>query len=534
MNLWKYNSVKLAFIVIALHSIIQVIMSYLFSFLIVDTVEELIKVVLSIFMVQIINAFLLVANRRTAAVASYYLKMDLNQKIDKSFSKKRYSEFMKKDSGEHASLYVNDVTEIIRLIFEKKLSIISQLVIGITSFIALLKIHYSMALVAISSVAILYITPKLFEKKLSKCIAENQEAKEKFLNRVRELLQGYSTFLENSAFNCFFRKSNKVSYEYASTLCKADTFAGVMSGVLTLVNSTQIIVSLAILSYLVLKGILSAGALLSIITLMPAFSESILIFMSEKTFYKSGIEFYKEKFKYIDDNNESNIKYTRAFLKKKYEDLSEEYNTDYEEVDSLEINNLSIQYGENIISFPSNILFEKGKKYALVGESGCGKSTLLKAIIGEIDNYSGEILVNGNKKDSRKNLFNNISYFNQNTYLFNDSIKNNILLDRSMSDEELKELLKIVHLDEFDPSYIISENGNNLSGGQRQRIALARVLSRNKKILILDEATANLDLKTTEFIEEFVLNSEYMVIMISHHLSEKSKNKLDKIYDLSN
>ncbi|MBE6049953.1 MAG: ATP-binding cassette domain-containing protein [Clostridium sp.] len=79
----------------------------------------------------------------------------------------------------------------------------------------------------------------------------------------------------------------------------------------------------------------------------------------------------------------------------------------------------------------------------------------------------------------------------------------------------------------------MNENENNLSGGQRQRIALARILSRKKKILILDEATANLDLKTAEFIEDFVLDSEYMVIMISHHLSEKSKRKLDKIYNLS-
>ena len=101
-----------------------------------------------------------------------------------------------------------------------------------------------------------------------------------------------------------------------------------------------------------------------------------------------------------------------------------------------------------------------------------------------------------------------------------------------MSEDKLKELLKIVQIDEFDPSYVISENGNNLSGGQRQRIALARVLARNKKVLILDEATANLDLKTTEFIENFVLNSECMVIMISHHLSKDSKEKLDKIYNL--
>ena len=534
MNLWKYNSVKLAFLFMTLYSIMQVIMSYTFSFFAVNTLEELVKVTLIIFIIHVINAFLLGISRHTSAVASYYLKMDFNQKIDKAFSKKSYSEFMKKDSGEHASLYVNDINQIISLTYEKKITLISKVVVALSSFVALLKIHYSMALIAIVSVFLLSITPVLFQNKLSKYIVESQDAKEKFLNRIRELLQGYSTFLENSAFHAFFRRSSKVSSEYATTLCKADTFAGIMSSALTLVNSIQTIFSLSILSYLVLKGKVSAGAFLSIITLMPTFSESILVFMSEKTFYKSGIELYKKKLQSIDENNVSNPLYVKAFFKKKYEYYEEE-NTgknNNRDIKSLQVNNLEVQYADKVISFPRSISFEKGKKYALVGESGCGKSTLLKTIVGEIDRYNGEVLVDDKIKESGKTLFDDIAYFNQSTYLFNDTIRNNILLGNNMSEDKLKELLKIVQIDEFDPSYVISENGNNLSGGQRQRIALARVLARNKKVLILDEATANLDLKTTEFIENFVLNSECMVIMISHHLSKDSKEKLDKIYNL--
>lgn len=535
LNIWKYNSVKVAFVVAVLFSITSVIISYLFSFLIVDNVGDLIKITSLIVFVYIINAFLLALREKTAATANYYLKMNLNEKIDKAMADKSYSEFRKKDSGEHASLYVNDVTQINNLIFNKKLSLVSKFVVAAASLIALLKIHYSMACIAIVSVVILLIAPVLFQKKLSKCIIESQECKKDFLNRIRELLQGFSTFLENNAFTFFFRKSSEVSNQYADAICRSDTFAGVMSGVLTLVEYIITITSLAALSYLVIIGKVSEGAFLSILTLMPSFCGAVMEFMSERTFYKSGIELYNEKLAAIDKEYINNKEYIKPFIKRKYrKPRYDKQNIDNTiETNLLETRNLSVKFADKSIKFPEKIIFEKGKKYALIGSSGCGKSTFLKALIGEINNYDGDIFIDKEIKNKGKTLFDSIAYFNQNTYLFNDTVRNNILLNNDMSDDELIDLLKAVRLEEFSPDYIISENGNNLSGGQRQRIALARVLARKKKILILDEATANLDLDTAAFIEDFVFKSDWMIIMVSHHISESVKSRLDEEYNFS-
>lgn len=432
MKILKYNSVKFAFIITVLHAITEVIPAYLFTFLVVDSYNELIQIVSIILLVYIINAILLQLRLRSSAVANYYLSMNLNQKISKHFSNKSYCEFMKKNSGEHASLYVNDVPKIINLIFDKSISLISKIVVAICAFIALLKIHYTMIFVALISILILFITPIIFEKKLSQYIIQGQEAKQKFLNEIRELLQGFAVFLENHAFSCFLKKSSQASYEYANSICHVDIFAGIMSAVLTFVNSILTLTALTVIAYLVYVGKVSSGAFLAILSLMPSFCQGIMEFMSEKTFYKSGLELYNKKLAYIDTNNSNNKIYTRALFKKNFKNIDYNiyYESENEKILTIEIKDLQVKYNEKILKFPDNIRFDNNKKYAIIGPSGSGKSTLLKVIIGEINDYNGNIFINDKIKDKNKTLFNNIAYFNQNTYLFNDTLKNNILLDR--------------------------------------------------------------------------------------------------------
>ncbi|GAA0122834.1 MAG: ATP-binding cassette domain-containing protein [Clostridium argentinense] len=177
--------------------------------------------------------------------------------------------------------------------------------------------------------------------------------------------------------------------------------------------------------------------------------------------------------------------------------------------------------------------FKSGKKYAIIGESGCGKSSLLKAITGEFDNYSGNIIINGKIKNLDTLMFYDIAYVSQNTYLFNDTIKNNIQMSLVLSDEAVFKLMKLVKLEDFDLNYMITENGKNLSGGQKQRIALARALARKRDIIIMDEATANLDYTTKNFIENLILDTNSMIIMVSHNLSDEIKQRLDEIINIS-
>ncbi|RHM05487.1 ATP-binding cassette domain-containing protein [Amedibacillus dolichus] len=179
-------------------------------------------------------------------------------------------------------------------------------------------------------------------------------------------------------------------------------------------------------------------------------------------------------------------------------------------------------------------VFEYPKKYAIIGDSGCGKSTLLKIISGEIESYQGEVILNGVIKSKSDNLFSDIAYVNQNCFLFNDSLYNNIALGRNISVEKINYLLKVVSLSEFSADYLINEGGKNLSGGQKQRIALCRALALEKPVILLDEVTANLDINTAEKIESYLLEMPCMVIMVTHHLSENIRQKLDTVIDISN
>ncbi len=173
----------------------------------------------------------------------------------------------------------------------------------------------------------------------------------------------------------------------------------------------------------------------------------------------------------------------------------------------------------------------------LIGSSGCGKSSLLKTLIGEVTNYDGEIQVkqkSGTKLLSKKlpDMRDSIAYVNQFTYLFNGTMFENISMGNPYEREEIRSVMDDVHLNEFEPEYLIVENGKNLSGGQRQRIALARALIQKKEILILDESTANLDPKVKLELEQLVLQLPCMVIMISHHMTEEIVKRIDRVIEL--
>lgn len=203
------------------------------------------------------------------------------------------------------------------------------------------------------------------------------------------------------------------------------------------------------------------------------------------------------------------------------------------------ISNVDFRYGNNELIL-SNISFEinKGEKIAIVGESGCGKPTVAKLLMRFYEPEKGEILCNNipinelNLKELRKN----IAYISQETFLFTDSIYNNLCMGlENISDEEIVAACKRSCIDEYinDMPYgyntLIEENGMNLSGGQRQRLGIARALLRSPQLFIFDEATSNLDSLAESDIKKSVLYDEnYTCVIISHKLSVAKE--CDRIY----
>tara|TARA_B100000989_G_C19531974_1_gene470566 strand:+ start:5941 stop:7770 length:1830 start_codon:yes stop_codon:yes gene_type:complete len=209
---------------------------------------------------------------------------------------------------------------------------------------------------------------------------------------------------------------------------------------------------------------------------------------------------------------------------------------------SLNIKNIYFSFKNQQILKNININIKKGEIVGFVGKSGAGKSTLADLILRLYDPEKGEVLIDGvNIKNYKsldyKSLFGVVT---QDTFLFNDTIENNIKFGRNVKFEEIVRCCKIANADEFISNFeygyktVVGDRGLKLSGGQKQRIAIARCLINNPKIIIFDEATSSLDTGTEYELQKSINNisKEYTIIIIAHRLA--TIKECNKIYVFNN
>jgi subfamily B ATP-binding cassette protein MsbA len=212
---------------------------------------------------------------------------------------------------------------------------------------------------------------------------------------------------------------------------------------------------------------------------------------------------------------------------------------------SIDFKNLNFSYIEGVpVLKDLTLSIEKGRITALVGPTGSGKTTMINLILHFYECPPASIFIDGIdvREFNLKSLLAHTALVSQETLLFNDTLKNNIIygLDRQVSDEELIEVIKKARLYDFVmnlPSTfntLIGDRGTRLSGGEKQRVSIARALLKNSEILIMDEATSSLDTKTETLIQEAIneLVKEKTVIVIAHRLSTiKNADKIIVVED---
>lgn len=203
-----------------------------------------------------------------------------------------------------------------------------------------------------------------------------------------------------------------------------------------------------------------------------------------------------------------------------------------EEVDGKEIKleNVTFSYdNKRDVLKNVNMTFPEKGMMAIVGESGCGKSTVVNMLVGAFRPQKGEVTVGGKQleKLSRENWYSHLSAVSYNTYIFNESVRDNFKMAKeNVSDEEIFAALEKVNLKEFIEENggldkVITEDANNVSGGQKQRLALAIALVSGKDIYVFDEATSNIDIESEAVIMKNIkaISKNRSVIVISHRLA---------------
>lgn len=435
---------------------------------------------------------------------------------------RNYKDFHHQDSGEYISWMTNNIKQIEKLAWDPFFNSVGRIAQVLWSMIVLFSLHWSLLLASLVSSAIMLLLPKLFDKKMEQMGQRCSDAEANAVSRLKDLLLGTDVLRCFNKTEQFLKQSDSVSDQIEKPNCKLTYTKSAVNSVMSFVSVVIQILSDILIVALAFQGKIMPAVLAGGSNLFAGVTNGLNRFANLRLSISASKPYF-EKIKHCDE--------TQAHENPALSNLH----------DKISLENISFQYDKKPILDKMNCTFEIGKKYALIGPSGCGKSTLLKILLGWLPDYTGTILLDGKdaKNYTTDQLQQQMSYIEQDVFLFNTTIRENITLGETFTEAQLQKALHDSALagdlaampDGLDT--VVGEEGRNLSGGQKQRVAIARALIHNRSILLVDEGTSALDQKNADIVEQSLLaNPDLTLILISHHLTDEGKQRFDKVYEL--
>ena len=476
------------------------------------------------FCVMGINDYL---NKTTQFIYIKKTLTNLKEDVFRGILRKDYKSFNSENTAEYISRLTNDINMVETKFIIPYLEMIGDVLIFVATIIVMLCINVWITLFVFSTGILLFSVPAIFGKRIEKRQSAVSGELSNFTTKIKDIFLGYEVIksynIEENMTYEFLNSNNKVE----NLKFKANHLQGTSEALSLFIGIMTQVCAIALGGYFLIKGSMTVGTLFAVVNLANGVCWPIMWIVNKTTMIRGMKEVNNKLITIIEDSKKcEGTKVLEGFDSNiNIKDVTFSYGNDRNVLDNLSIS------------------FKKNKKYAIVGRSGSGKSTLLKLLLGYYDDFKGEILFDGNEYNTLdKNSINNqISVIHQNVYMFDKTLKENIILGKNFNNEELDEAINVSGVKEFldilprgIDSYI-GENGNNLSGGQRQRVAIARSLIQNTPILLLDEGTSALDSKTAFEIEDTLLNiKDLTVITVTHKLIEGILNRYDEIVVMDN
>ena len=368
-----------------------------------------------------------------------------------------------------------------------------------------------------------------FKSNIEKVNRETMEGNAKLTSYLVESLNGIETIKAFNAEREVNLETEKRFVKFIKAIFKNEYINNIQMSLKSLVKGMFAIAILWIGTIQVLNGKISFGELLTFNALLVYFLDPIENIINLQPTLQTAVVAAERLSEILDLSLE------------KDEDEHKKINPNSLN-GKIEFKNVDFRYGtRQLILKNINMTINKGERVALVGESGSGKTTIAKLLLNFYQCEKGEIIVNDyNLLDVNvEALRDKIAYISQETFLFNGTILENLMLGNPyLTYEEIIEACKKAQIHDFINSLplryntLVEENGSNFSGGQKQRLSIARAILRKPEILIMDEATSNLDSITEKAIEKTIHEfSEGMItIIIAHRLS--TIMRCDNIYIL--
>lgn len=453
----------------------------------------------------------------------YLYKSLVNIKMDyvEGLFDKNINEFQAENNAIYLSAITNDMNSIEKNYFEGIYSVGNSFIAFIVAFIVIASVS-PMALFLGASISIV-------SGLLAIAVAKPLQRHEK---QRSDLFQGYTSYIKEvlSAFQIVKANNldDKVREDFSNKSKDIQEKRFIIDRIHTYILSLQsflmngsFIVIMIITCLMALRGTITAGAVILIINNMSR----VIYPLRELGEWFPKIFSVKGIFEKMDASLQNQENYLETIGMDAFNEC-------------IEFKDVSFAYGDKVVLSNINLSLKRSEKYLIIGPSGGGKSTLLKLLRKYFNPTKGQILIDGkNLKDIKKrDYFNILANIEQEVFLFEDSLRNNICLYKEYGEDEIELAIERAGLSQFVKSLpegldtMIYDNGKNISGGERSRVAIARGLLAKSDIIFLDEAFASLDAQVAREIEETLLELEDITIVnVSHVLFEETKDRYDKV-----
>ncbi|HLV50294.1 MAG TPA: ABC transporter ATP-binding protein, partial [Erysipelothrix sp.] len=478
-------------------------LSYAFNIFRVESVNQALQVGLISVGIMMIPTILQVGSR--------FLRIGFMTDILKEVRLMAYDKIMGMDSEsfklkskqDYQSQLISDINLFEKDFFLSLLNIIFAVVSTILSVIVLSMISWVIALICVITSIILYLITKVYEKPVRNKRKETQEENKIFNQSVSNLVMGAKTLKHYAQEKMFSKKFNEDVVDLETV--KADYFKlnknqQVISESIAMFSQ---ILTFAIATYLLAIGNLEVPALIIVLNLTGQIVWVMIMAFSFVNRIKSSIDIYNSLVSLPSNNQEY-----------------------YQPVSGIDfkVNNLSYAYDMKKVLDDIHLSINKNEKILIHGPSGSGKTTFLNCLSQNLRGYEGSIQMGDSELNTidHKDFLSHSAYIRQSHFMFEDTIKNNIVLNQPFDKEKFENILKqsalfdwIETLDDKE-NHVLIQNGSNVSGGQRQRISIARELYAAYDIIFIDEPSASLDDENAEVIYDTILNLDKTVICVTH------------------
>lgn len=424
------------------------------------------------------------------------------------------------------SRYINDITNNTNTLEERYYRQITIVVMSVTNFlgslIIIISINWESLAFILPIIALIFFLMYKTGGFLKKPEAEKAEYLEEYTRYAKESLAAFrivkSFQLEQRIINDFDQRSKNVQ-DKSHEIERRATY---LQAVNQLFTSAIALFGMLIGIRAVSKGYISIGVLLITIVAISNMIHPIFMLSEALPHIRSVEPIFKKMEEHLKNRHEQKIN-------QPYQGLAQQ----------IELSELSFDYPDIPVLKNASALFKKGGKYLIVGPSGSGKSTILRLLRKYFNPDQGQILLDQTSlaEIETESYYQKLANIEQNVFIFDDTIRNNITLYHEIPEEEFNQAIQAAGLENLLVSRkngaedILVNNGAELSGGEKARIAIARGLLSEAEIILLDEPFASLDDETAQKIEQslFAL-PEVTVINVSHIIFEDTKHLYDKIY----